>query len=425
VGGKAGVLSIAIALVAGMGAGGQRKLMMRVLTGVNSVMLAARVRDYINHAVRGATSGGIVTERWADGGWARQQQISIPQAVTAALRIACVDEYGELDEEKFESGMKELKEMYRDFFVESRSASMVLYTGASYFGLSAMREYFSPSVPATFASGIGESFRITVFYLLGTSFVEGEEEPGWFAMAKAVGAWKGLPFAVARAPDDIGGKIKGNLGQLSITAMMSFVPFQPGWRAADRFYGKSSVNAERAVTVSHADSLEMHAGIRAGQNMATVILFTAAGVATQPQVKQALFALAAVLNGATHWRGNVVAQILQSGREAHLLFTFDMEKRFNLHSIMIRKDLTGQLPDDVYSLKAEDLINLSDEDVNEFGGNAAPDDTSSSSNSAGQIIEVFDDPPGKIEAQEAPSVADADPPGLLPLPNLDDSSLDH
>ena len=50
-----------------------------------------------------------------------------------------------------------------------------------------------------------------------------------------------------------------------------------------------------------------------------MVLLTSAGTADDPQTRAAFYSMGVLLNAATHFRGNVVAQLLDSGREARLL----------------------------------------------------------------------------------------------------------
>jgi hypothetical protein len=136
--------------------------------------------------------------------------------------------------------------------------------------------------------------------------------------------WRKMPFLIAEPKSDPRGKIWGNDG-MSLTTLLSFAgPFGVAIRSADeRFYKPSQVNRTTGVVELNAfDKIELHAGVRTGQNLFTAALFTVAGVSTGA-TRDALFQIANLINGlATHWRFAVANQILFSGRELSLLYEF-------------------------------------------------------------------------------------------------------
>lgn len=319
---KVGIGTAGLAIVGGLLATGQRKLALRILSNANQVQLAARMRDFMNMLMRGATSGSPESERWPDSGWRRQQQVKIPDAVLRALTDACTDQTtGVLDQNRHREGLQLLKNWYRNLFIGSRACSMPIYAGASAFGLFIMRDFFAPKLGGVFAADLSQALSVAVPVSLGTAFTEGAEEPGWAAV---VGLWAdihGMPFGVSRAPGDPTDRVKENFAQLSTTALV------PGHQLIRSLcpssYGQSTVtqlpDGTPTANLSPADRVELHSGIRTAQNLVTMMLLTSAGNTADPQAKAAFYAMGVLLNAATHFRGNVVAQILDSGREARLL----------------------------------------------------------------------------------------------------------
>lgn len=316
---KAGIGMTGLMVVGGLLGAGQRKLALRILANASLVMSAARARDFTNMLMRGVSPGGPAAVSWPDGGWARQQQVKIPGAVLDALERACTDpDTGEVNRTMKQQAEQLLKVWYRNLFIGGRVSSMPIYTGAGVFGLFIMRDFFSPAVGGIFAKDFYEALSVAVPFSLGTAFTEAVEDP---MHTYAISVWAGMnsmPFEIARAPRHPRGKMADNLRQLSFTALL------PGHNIVRGLfpsrYQASTVNEDGVVTLSLDDRLELNAGIRAGQNLATMMILTAAGASTDPQFKQMLFLLGVALNGATHFRGNVAAQILESGREARLLY---------------------------------------------------------------------------------------------------------
>lgn len=318
---KVGLGVTGLTVVGGLLGAGQRKLALRILANASLVMSSARARDFTNMLMRGVSPGSPASVSWPDGGWARQQQIKIPTAVMQALKQACTDpDTGEVNQKKMQQAEQLLKVWYRNLFIRGRVSSMPIYTGASVFGLFIMRDFFSPAVGGIFASDFHEALSVAVPFSLGTAFTEGVEEPGWAYMVSVWAGTNGMPFEIARTPRNPGKKMAENLKQLSFTALL------PGHNIVRGLfpsrYQASTVTGDGVVTLSLDDRLELNAGIRSGQNLMTMMILTAAGASKNPQHKLIFFALGVVLNGLTHFRGNVVAQILESGREARLLYDF-------------------------------------------------------------------------------------------------------
>lgn len=319
---KATILAIGVGLAGALFAAGHRKLALRILSNANQVMLAARLRDFMNMVMRGISPGAPSAERWPDGGWARQQQITIPATVMEVLKEDCTDpETGAVDEVKLERAVDLLKVWYRNLFIGGRVSSTPIYTGAGAFGLFIMRDMFSPPVGGVFADTVYEALSVAVPFSLGTALTEAIEEPGWALMVSVwAGSW-GMPFNIARTPAKPEQKFRENLKQLSFTTLL---PWQNIIRAAwPSSYKMSSVGADGVVELSMDARLDLNAGIRAGQNLATMILLTSAGASTDPQTKLALYMLGVTINGLTHFRGNVVEQILISGYEGYLHYLAD------------------------------------------------------------------------------------------------------
>jgi hypothetical protein len=319
---KATILAMGVGLAGALFAAGHRKLALRILSNANLVMSAARCRDFMNMAKRGISPGAPSAERWPDGGWARQQQITIPATVLEVLKEDCTDPgTGEIDEIKLERAVHLLKVWYRNLFIGGRVSSMPIYTGAGAFGLFIMRDMFSPPVGSVFADTVYEALSVAVPFSLGTAFTEAIEEPGWaFMVSVWAGSW-GMPFNIARTPAEPEQKFRENLAQLSFTTLL---PGQNIIRAVwPSRYTMSSVGSDGAVALSLDARLDLNAGIRAGQNLATMILLTSAGASTDSETKLALYMLGVTINGLTHFRGNVVEQILISGYEGYLHYLAD------------------------------------------------------------------------------------------------------
>jgi len=330
-GAKVGIGITGLVVVGGLLAAGQRKLALRILANANLVMASARARDFTNMLMRGVSPGSPASVSWPDGGWARQQQIKIPDAVMQALDEACTDpDTGHVNDKKKQQATQLLKVWYRNLFIGGRASSMPIYMGASVFGLFIMRDAYSPSVGGIFASDFYEALSVAVPFSMGTAFTEGVEEPGWAYMVSVWAGMKGMPFEIARTPRNPGKKMAENLEQLSFTALL---PGQNIVRAVfPSRYRASTVSEAGVVTISLDDRLELNAGIRSGQNLTTMMILTAAGASTDPQLKLTLFSLGVVLNGLTHFRGNVAAQILESGREARLLYDRQEDDRAHRES---------------------------------------------------------------------------------------------
>lgn len=319
---KVGIGATGLAIVGGLLATGQRKLAMRILSNANQVQLAARMRDFMNMLMRGAGSGSPESERWADSGWHRQQQVKIPDAVLVALTDACTDPAtGQLDATRHREGMRLLRTWYRNLFIGARVCSLPVYAGASAFGLYIMRDFFAPKLGGVYADGFSQALAVAVPVSLGTAFTEGIEEPGWATMVSLWADMHGMPIEIARAPSDPTDQVRANFRQLGMSAL---VPGHPLIRSAfPSCYARSTVTdtpgSAPGAQLSLSDRLELNSGIRAGQNLVTMVLLTSAGTADDPQTRAAFYSMGVLLNAATHFRGNVVAQLLDSGREARLL----------------------------------------------------------------------------------------------------------
>ncbi len=316
---KTGIGLVGLGVVGALLGAGQRKLALRILANANLVMSAARARDFANMLMSGVFPGSPASVSWPDGGWARQQQIKIPDSVTQALTKACTDPVtGAVNQKKMQQAEQLLKFWYRNLFIGGRVSSMPIYTGASVFGLFIMRDFFSPSVGGVFARDFYEALSVAVPFSFGTAFTEGVEEPGWAYMVSVWAGMKGMPFEIARAPMDPLEKTAENQAQLSWAALL------PGHNIVRALfpshYQASTVTESGVVTLSLDERLELNAGIRSGQNLATMMILTTAGASTDPQLRLVLFTLGVVFNGVTHFRGNVAKQILESGREARLLY---------------------------------------------------------------------------------------------------------
>ncbi len=321
---KLGIGAAGLAIVGGLLATGQRKLAMRILSNANQVQMAARMRDFMNMLMRGATSGSPESERLPDSGWRREQHIKIPDAVLAALTDACTDPATQaLNQDKFDQGKQLLTTWYRNMFIGGRVCSMPIYAGASAFGLYVMRDFFAPKVGGVFAADFSQALSVAIPVSLGTAFTEGMEEPGWAATVSLWSDINNMPFNITRAPQNPADPIHANFQQLSTTALI------PGHfmirSVLPSTYAKSSVTrgdgGQPSVQLSLSDRVEIHSGVRAGQNLVTMMLLTSAGTATDPQTKLAFYSVGVMMNAATHFRGNVVAQLLDPGREASLLNT--------------------------------------------------------------------------------------------------------
>lgn len=330
---KVGLGATGLAIVGGLLATGQRKLAMRILSNANQVQLAARMRDFMNALMRGASSGSPESERWPDSGWRREQQVKIPQAVLDALDAACMDpDTNQRDDGKYNEGLQLLKTWYRNMFIGGRACSMPLYAGASAFGLYVVRDFFAPRIGGAFAADFSQALAVAIPVSLGTAFTEGMEEPGWTAMVTLWSNFNGMPFEIARAPKDPTDKVSANFKAVSMTALL------PGHflirSAIPSTYGKSQVdtpdNDDPKVNLSLSDRVELNAGIRSFQNMGTMMLLTSGGAAHDPQTKIGFYAAGVLMNAATHFRGNVVAQLLDSGREAHLLHEHAVRNEENM-----------------------------------------------------------------------------------------------
>jgi hypothetical protein len=197
---KLGVVSVAVGLPVGLGLNGRMAMAHRLVVGWSTTLCAARLRDFINTAVRGVAPGGIVSFQRADDGWFRQKEVKIPQPVLDKLRDACTDmdkfkravnfakmnrlarakkeikdlkefyggrkvpqkkkseiyatavlsdeEISEIQENFIDRGLYDkalsfLHDEYRDLFIDARFYSSFFYGLMSYGGLAAMREYFA------------------------------------------------------------------------------------------------------------------------------------------------------------------------------------------------------------------------------------------------------------------------------------------
>ena len=376
---KLAVGCIAVGLPVGLGLTGRMATAHRLVVGWSASLCAARMRDFMNTALKGVFPGGIVDFQRKDDGLFRQKEVKIPQPVLDKLLDACTnmkkfkealnfaklnrlaqakqkirefkaqnggisrEEKSEIlssmelteemisvirenfvDREMYDKALNFLHDEYRDLFLDARFYSSFIYALASYAGLCVAREYNSSSgMETVFAPKPKKLLDTTLLYIGGTAAVEGLEEPSHLVMIRALATLRGMPFSISNGSKDKVDQIATNLSKLSFTSPLTFVPFQPLLRSTSaRYYQPSQVTSEGKFAVSHSDLEELNAWARSFQNMVHPIFYN---LATMLDDSRWLWG-AVLVNWITHARGPMfVSQVLLPGLENARLFEYQQK----------------------------------------------------------------------------------------------------